>query len=508
MLMGFFIILSLLLFIRSQSASVKNKGWIYTLSIFSFACALFSKELAVVFPLVIIGYLVYSRSEKDKEKLYCLRPCLPYVVIAFIYILARITFLHFPTLAPPGLVKFPWFIRVSVLPQVVLTYCRLLIFPTGLHMSWELARPKSFVGILFAVTLLGLIFTFSYYYLKQLSRKSTAAFMFLWALVFFIPQSGILPINAFIAEHFIYLPSLSFFALLAVFLHKFLSRRLFIFCVSLICAFYIMLTGLRNREWSVPVVFYQNIIRYSPTSFQAHNNLGLEYERMGAYKEAEKEYLSALKIKEDLLEAHSNLASVYYKQKKYTQALAEYLIVEKMPLGEKAGEVENNIANIYDLQGLKDKALEKYKLALELDPRLDFAHFNLARIYFAQNNRSEAAREIYYSLFSEQPDMRKDYLKIISDFINTPGSASAGKEFYNNLGIAFVGSSFWQPAIICFRRTLELEANFTDGYFNLGLAYLKNGQNKEAISALQSCLRIDPNHFKAKGLLTSIKRKN
>ena len=508
MLMGFFIILALLLFMRSQKKAGRYSGLFYILSLLSFVLSLLTKEVAIVFPFIISGYIFYIQRDRLKEKYYFFKRSGPFFALALIYILVRVSSFNFVTFQLPALVQVPWFIRLSVLPKVSLTYLKLLINPTGLHMSWELARPKSYPGILLAVFSLGAIIAACFLCLRQPVRNKSAAFMLFWSLVFFIPQSGIFPINAFIAEHFIYLSSISFFILIAYVLDKFLRKELFIFCIGAICAVYILVTGLRNLEWSNGLVFYQGIIKHSPTSFQAHNNLGLEYERRGFYQEAQREYLLALEIKGDLLEARSNLASAYYRQKRYADALNEYALIEKMPLGNKAGEVQNNIANIYDLQGLKEKAMERYKLALALDARLNFTHFNLARIYFAKNDLPEAVRQICLSLFKDTTVLPKRYLQVISNFIHTCGTVDGAEEFYNNLGIRFANELLWEPAIICFKRSIEIDENFQDAYFNLGLAYLKNGKKNEAVSVLKSCLRINPNHFKAKGLLTSIIHKN
>jgi len=107
-----------------------------------------------------------------------------------------------------------------------------------------------------------------------------------------------------------------------------------------------------------PIVFYRNIIKYSPQSFQAHNNLGLQYELKGLNEQAIEEYKMALKIKPELLEAHSNLANLYFKLQRFAEARNEYRSVEKICPPEKTGEVENNIANIDEAEGLHEQAIK------------------------------------------------------------------------------------------------------------------------------------------------------
>jgi len=499
MLMGFFVLLSLLLFIKCQKLDTAHPKSIFSLSIFCFILALLSKEVAIVFPLIIAGYIFYISRERLKKKLYFYKQVSPFVLVALIYLYLRIFVFSFSTLRPAALAKISWWMRLSVLPKVIITYFKILIFPTGLHMSRELVRPTSYLGILVAVFALGVIISSCVYCLKY-SKQKAAAFMLFWALVFFIPQSGIFPINAFVSEHFIYLSSISFFLALVYFLHKVLRKRLFILAISLLCIAYIALTSARNYEWRNPIIFYQKIIKYSPSSFQAHNNLGLQYEHLGRFDEATSEYEKALKIKPDLIEAHANLANLYFKLKFYDLAKAEYETLEKSNLGSKAGETQNNLGNIYEALGRPQEALLKYNLALALDPRLKFTHFNLARIYFLQGKIDLAAQQILDSLgILEKSQI--DKRAIIVNFIKQTYNVDNAAEFYNNLGINLAQNNLLPEALSAFNLALELNPVFADGYFNQGLAYLYMGKKSKARAALKQVLKIDANHIRAKRLM-------
>ncbi|MDD5465433.1 MAG: tetratricopeptide repeat protein [Candidatus Omnitrophica bacterium] len=500
MLVGFFVILALLFFIRSQE-TFRRRSLFYIFSVFSFFVALLSKEVAIVFPFIICGYAFYFLRGRLKEKYYFVKNIAPFFLISISYLLLRLSFFKFATLRPPALANVAWFVRLSVLPKVILTYFKLLILPVNLHMNHELLRPTSIAGILIAVFFLGVILFTCWRYLKYRPENKVAAFMLFWALVFFIPQSGIFPINAFVAEHFIYLSSISFFMLLACILHKTLRRELFILSAGLFCAFYILLTAGRNFEWKNPVVFYKNIIKYSPASFQAHNNLGLEYEYRGKFDQARLEYKRALEIKPDLIEARANLANLYFKLKLYDQAKAEYELLEKSPLGAKAGDVQNNLGNIYEATGNLDGAIVKYNQALKLDHSLKFTHFNLARIYFAKGDINFAAVQIAESLgkVAGKTDLARD--KAIADFFKSAGWLDNAAQFYNNLGIYFAQNNHWDASVSAFNCALDLDPKSSDYYYNLGLAYLKKGEKARVKSTLKQALKINPNHIRAKRLI-------
>ena len=507
MLMGIFAISSLIFFILSRKKTLKYPVLFSVLSVISFILSLLSKEAAIVFPSIICGYIFYLLHDRLKEKYYFLKNIIPFAIITIIYLFLRLSLFNFNTIRPPSLTNIPWFIRLCVLPKIVFTYLKLLILPVGLHMSRQLARPTSIFGILAAVFSLGAIILICLRYLRYPPRNKVASFMLFWSVIFFIPQSGIFPINAFIAEHFIYLSSVGFYLLLAYGLHKFLRPKLFYLVVGLFCAFNILLTCGRNFEWRNPLVFYKNIIKYSPDSFQAHNNLGLQYEYLGRLNEAEFHYKRALEIKPDLIEARFNLANLYFRLKRFKEAEDEYRQLEKSPLGTKAGEVDNNLGNIYEVTGDYQRAIIKYNQALKCDAGLKFTHFNLARIYYSRRDIKSAASCILESLGDlDKTDQSKR--KTIADFLKNTCSVNNAAAFYNDLGINLAKNNYWQLAISAFNCALELDPGSSDYHYNLGFAYFSLGEKLKAKDALKQALMINSNHIRAKRLITRINYKN
>lgn len=504
MLMGIFLLSSLILFIRGR----------HLYSLLAFTCGLLSKELSVVFPLVIWAYIFFYdpslRVPPEAGRSNPLKLILPFVIVDLIYLILRSGLLHFATIRPPALTKYPLILRVVVFPEVILTYLKLLILPVDLHMSRTLARPAGFPGIFWNCFLLGAICLLCAQVFKNYKEKRGAAFMLFWFLIFLLPQSGLLPINAFVSEHFIYLSSIGFFMLLACLLHKYLRKNLFILSVFGLALFYGMLTYARNFDWSDPLVFYSKILKYSPDSFQAHNNLGLQYEYRHDLEKAIFEYKRALEIEPNLIEARSNLANAYFKTGRFQDALSEYARVEKSVPPGKAGELENNIGCIYEVQGLTEESLARYRSALRLDPSLNFAHFNIARIYASRGNLDLAAQEVLKSLPEINPSPGKEagYLEVIVSYTKSSKAFQSGVIFYNDLGLKFASRNLLDGAIAAFRRTIDLDPLYADAHFNLGLAFWKKGSEREAVFEFKKALKINPNHLSAKGFLSEIIYKN
>jgi tetratricopeptide (TPR) repeat protein len=294
--------------------------------------------------------------------------------------------------------------------------------------------------------------------------------------------------------------------LVSYLLYRYLRKGLFVFSVIGLSIFYGTLTSSRNFEWQSPRLFYEKIVKLSPESFQAHNNLGLEYEYARLYEKAIAEYKKALDLEPGLLEGHSNLANLYFKVGRLEDAKREYAAVAKTAPGAKAGEVQNNIGCVYEMEGKLDEALNRYKLSLRLDPNLKFTHFNIARIYFARKDLAAAVQEILKSLpeINLADDRLGPYLKIVGGFLNSIKDMNCSATFYNNLGVRFAGANFLDAAVWSFQRVLELEPEDADAHFNLGLSYWKTGLRRQANFEFKTVLKLNPEHIKAKRFLSEI----
>jgi superkiller protein 3 len=160
---------------------------------------------------------------------------------------------------------------------------------------------------------------------------------------------------------------------------------------------------------------------------------------------------------------------------------------------------------IYEVQGLWDKALESYHKALKLDPRLNFTHFNIAKIYQARGRLDLSSNNILDSILEikDLGNASDKYLALISAYVKA-NKITTAVIFYNDLGVEFANNNLFKAALVCFKRSLELSPDYADAQFNLGLAYWKMDLKREAVFAFKKVLKINPNHLKAKGFLTEI----
>jgi len=117
----------------------------------------------------------------------------------------------------------------------------------------------------------------------------------------------------------------------------------------------------------------------SPTSSEAHYNLGFTYFKAGLVQKAEESFKKALSIKPDYVDVLIILAQIEANKKNFDSA---------RELAQKARKVSPNDARVYGVLGGISLSLgeivlaeENFEKAIKLDPNLPDVHFNLANIY-------------------------------------------------------------------------------------------------------------------------------
>ncbi|MFA5099707.1 MAG: tetratricopeptide repeat protein [Candidatus Omnitrophota bacterium] len=144
----------------------------------------------------------------------------------------------------------------------------------------------------------------------------------------------------------------------------------------------------------------------------------------------------------------------------------------------------SNLAFILRKEGLLDKAIIEYKVALNLNDKYANDHNALGVCYYEKGMFDEAAKEY---------DMA---LKI------DPFLVSA----YYNLGRIFDDKGSYREAMRCFEKAIQLDGQCLNAYNDLGITYAKTGEFDKAVKMWEKVLQIDPDHKEAKTNMEKIKR--
>ncbi len=164
-----------------------------------------------------------------------------------------------------------------------------------------------------------------------------------------------------------------------------------------------------QKNWDKAVEYYQKSVAIDPSNADVHNNLGLIYMKQEKEEKAEQEFLEAIHYDPGAMEPYKNIALTLLKQGRVEKAW-DYI--------HRAGKRWQDDAGLLGAAGYVQRLMGSYgksylflKKAIEggkYDPKL---HLYLAEIYFKQNKRKQAIREIQMFIEREKQGDLKGYVK-------------------------------------------------------------------------------------------------
>ena len=148
------------------------------------------------------------------------------------------------------------------------------------------------------------------------------------------------------------------------------------------------------------------------------------------------------------------------------------------------------------------KVIEKY-------PDAYILYKNIGNCYF-QMEKYDQAEECYLRVLEEDPDDHEVLLSIGNTYANR-GQNDKAIEWYNkidfekisdplvlfNIGSNFYIQSKYEQAIRYYRKAVEIQGDFLDAIYQLGLVYLNTGNNEEAIKTFNEYLKHDSDSERA-----------
>jgi len=509
----FFYLLSFYLYISFRDGAKRA----YVLSLLSFSVATLFKEPALTLPIMLIAY-DYQLKEFDDTLAGGMKRYIPYIVVSGIYLLVRYYALRsfVPMESYANLSTYQSIINVFPLFREYLTS---LLWPFNLNL-WHTFHPisslfeaKGMISVM--VTVIFFIGAVAAY------RKNKVIFLGLLMLVipllpvFYIKGIGGKPF----AERYLYLPSVGYALLLAIFL-SWAKEKLPRAAKGITIVFIVIVgaytagTITRNNAWQDNFNLWSDTVKKSPDSEMAHNNLGVAYASQGQWDRAITEYQTALRLKPEFSKTHYNLGVAYASQGQWDRAIAEYQTT--LRLKPDYIEAHNNLGLAYASQGQWDRAIAEFQTALRLKPDYIKAHNNLGVAYASQGQWDRAIAEYQTAL-----RLKPDYIEAHNDL--GLAYASQGQwdravaeyqtalrlkpeyaEAHNNLGVAYASQGLWDRAIAEYQTALRLKPEYLKAHYNLGLAYASQGLWDRAITEYQTALRLKPDFYEARRRLNDI----
>ena len=324
--------------------AVGGRKWALTLlSGLCFLLSAFSKESGMIFLAVWVAILIFERNWRAVARAA--------VVAAFVFVIyfsLRLGAHHTP---PPENPPVPLLVRPIVVSRAVAEYAGLIALPLNLRMERNVeTQPSGFSSQsitaaswreLQTLLGLGLIAGFVYWAHRERKRDRTAFLCLVLTAITYIPISGVIVLNATVAEHWLYLPSAFLFLALALVAMRLVrvtsARGLQVTRVAAagIAVWMLFLGGrtfARTFDWKDQRTFLERTMAAGGDSPRMLINLGVLELAAGRLDEAKRHFETALRKQPDQPLAVANLAAVAIKQNDFKSAHALLARATEMPL--------------------------------------------------------------------------------------------------------------------------------------------------------------------------------
>ncbi len=411
-LTGIFVCLAFIFYLKQKPLT---SGLFYGLG-------LLSKEMTLAFlPLVLLHFLLVKpyKLYEDKTRFHF------FVFLSLVITTGYLALIFgvFPSYsvdddASTQSVGFPTMIRV------IIHYMRLFVFPLGLTVDYlfpvspSVADPKFILSLILLAAALAIPL-----FLKW---RHVTKFLYFWFFAALLPVSGIYPLANFIAERYLYLPSMGWcgaagIAAASVVRLSGKKRKRTAFAVAGVLLVFIFYNNGRNRIWSDEQLFYEAMIRANNYSHKGWSGLGLTMMQKQEYEKA----VTALK--------------------------------NSLVLNEKNAIALHNLGSAYMELAKNDEAIQTFRKVIELDPDFIESRYHLGLMLRKQEKKREAEEE-FKQVLAQNPNF------IPARFM---------------LGVTLQERAEYEEAVEVYKGILELNPHYAKALKNLGVIYLSHIENPE-----------------------------
>lgn len=417
----------------------------YMLALFFFLGALLAKTTAFPLPAVILLLVWWKRGCFNWRR--DVVPTLPFFAIAIVMCLltAWLEKTHVGAQGEDFNLTGPQ--RCLIAGHAPWFYLGKLLWPTNLCFVYPRWQPDPHVWsqwIYPVLTIGGLLILWLAQ--RRIGRgPATAAFYFigtLFPVLGFISAYGMR--YSFVWDHWVYLSSLGFFALVAA-LISLAAERLHQTTVIYGLAI-LMLSGLglltrhQSGMYADMDTLWGTTLARNPDCWMGHFNWGTSLMNRGRADEAIQHFELGLKLKADV-GANYDLGV----------ALAA--------------------------QGKPDEAVQAYQRAIQIDTDFAPAHYNLGSVLVTQGKLAEAIQQ-YEVVLRLKPDF-------------APAHYADMAVAYYKSGLAQAALGHWDEAIHNYQQAIQLNPDNADVHLSYGIALGRKGQITEAVAQYQAAMKSD-----------------
>ncbi|MBE0597428.1 MAG: tetratricopeptide repeat protein [Desulfuromonadales bacterium] len=302
--------------------------------------------------------------------------------------------------------------------RVLITYLRLLIFPTGQNLDYDYPVFTTFFTLPVVLSFLALAAFFGlgvYLHLRarpsagvgpgnDLSRDPSLrliSFGIFWFFLGLSVESSLIPIFDVIFEHRLYLPSIGFFVAVAALLFlaaqatgSIANGKIPLVAAALLVVAFSVATFQRNAVWQSNTRLWGDVVRKSPEKARPWYNLGTYLVDEGRLEEAIPALSRTLQIDPQKADAWHNLGRAHLVSGNYGAAVPSLREAVRL-----APELENAVVNLAVALihvGRPDEAVGYLEGVRRRLPNWPEARLNLGIAYLQAGNLPAAQSELAF----------------------------------------------------------------------------------------------------------------
>jgi len=432
--------------------------------------ALFSKEQAVVLPLILFAADRLLCTENRRSwKAY-----LPFLVCWPLYFWIRHVALHdshqdrvvmILGFEPYGPLRFLLYgIQTWFFPFVRLAY----------EPEWPVwvSLPRIVGALMILFVLIGIGIRH-----RNPSRR-IALFWLIWMILLVAPTSNILSQEAQFAERYWWLASLGFLALVGQGTSDrsfgLLTRRSGVAVLSFTLLIFALISFGRNSSFASRAQFLGDWLASNSRSSQANYSYADYLRDEGRNEEAKQFYRKAVGLREYNPNALNSMATFHMSLSEFPEAIEVYnKVVRQKPDHYLAW---RNLGECYAQTGQRELAMQAFDNSLRLKPG------HLKTLYNRGVLEKQAGR-----------------IERAEDYFNRALAVSANfADAHYSLGVIALNRVDYPEALFRFRTVIELDYANAHAHNGVGSVLFKMGDTNAARQAFEQALRLDPENIQAK----------
>jgi tetratricopeptide (TPR) repeat protein len=366
--------------------------------------------------------------------------------------------------------------RLLVAGRAVWFYLGKLLWPADLVFVYPRWTIDARAGWQYAFPVAAVIATGILYSMRNRSRGPLAAALLFAGTLF--PALGFINVYPFVfsyvADHFQYLAAAGMISAIAAGLALAADRLAPAVRAGLPVAAACVVAVLGALTWRechnyVDLeTFYGAILRGNPSSWLAHDNLGVVLVQRGRIGEATGHFKEAMRLNPDYPEAFNDYGNVLARQGRWNEAAVAY--AQALRARPSFAAAEKNWGVAMDDAGLYQEAELHFRRAVAMAPGYAEAHYGLGNALANSGRLAEAVAE-YRTALRLEPDY---------------------PEACANLGLALAEQGLWEEALAQIAEAIRLRPNYAEAHAYGGLALAGAGRLTQAVAEYREALRIDP----------------